>query len=207
MRRRHFAFAIAAAAVVAASSAAGATDLAPRAARFIEARAAEVLAVINGPGSLEEKREKVAEILRQAVDVRGVAQFVLGRHWRTATEAQRNEYLALFEQVLVRNLSARFGELAGVTVTVSRNQMVSEDEAVVSTVVSRPNAPAVTLDWRVAEVGGSPRIVDLVAEGTSLRITQRSEYGAVVQRSGGMDGLLRAMRQQLAQLEQAEASR
>jgi phospholipid transport system substrate-binding protein len=47
-------------------------------------------------------------------------------------------------------------------------------------------------------------VIDLVAEGTSLRITQRSEYGAVVQRSGGMDGLLRAMRQQLAQLEQRE---
>lgn len=207
MRRRQFAFAIAAAAVLAASSAAGATDLAPRAARFIEARAAEVLEIINRPGSLEEKREKVAEILRQAVDVRGVAQFVLGRHWRTATEAQRNEYVALFEQVLVRNLSARFGELAGVTVTVSRHQMVSDDEAVVTTVVARPNAPAVTLDWRVAEVEGNPRIVDLVAEGTSLRITQRSEYGAVVQRSGGMDGLLRAMRQQLAQLEQGQPQR
>jgi len=193
--------------LVAAAPLAAATDLAPRAAKFIEARGSDVIAIVNGPGSVEEKREKVAAILRDSVDVRGLAQFVLGRHWRTATEPQRREYLSLFEQVLVRNLSSRFGELTGVTFTVARNQMVSEEEAVVSTVVTRPNNPAVTLDWRVAEVGGKPKIVDVVAEGTSLRITQRSEYGAVVQRSGGMDGLLNAMRQQLAQLEQAAPQR
>jgi phospholipid transport system substrate-binding protein len=194
-------------AVFGAARSSASADLAARAARFIEARGAELIAVANGNGSAEEKREKVTEILRESVDVRGLAQFVLGRHWRTATEAQRSEYLALFEQVLVRNLSARFGELAGVTFTVARNQIVSEDEAVVSTVVARQNTQAVTLDWRVAEVDGKPKIVDVVAEGTSLRITQRSEYAAVVQRTGGIEGLLRAMRQQLAQLEQAEAKR
>lgn len=207
MRRRLLVTALVALPLVAAAPLAAATDLALRAAKFIESRGSDVIAIVNGPGSVDDKREKVAAILRESVDVRGVAQFVLGRHWRTATEPQRNEYLSLFEQVLVHNLSARFGELSGVTFTVARNQMVSEEEAVVSTVVARPNTPAVTLDWRVADVEGKPKIVDVVAEGTSLRITQRSEYGAVVQRSGGMDGLIRAMRQQLAQLEQGQPQR
>ncbi|QXM25574.1 ABC transporter substrate-binding protein [Elioraea tepida] len=202
MRRRLFSACLVSLPFAAAAPLAAAADLPSRAAGFIEARGAEVIAVINGPGTLEEKRERVAAILREAVDVRGVAQFVLGRHWRTATAPQRDAYLALFEELLVRTLSSRFGELNGASFTVSRAQMVSEDEAVVSTVVTRPNTPAVTLDWRVADIGGKPKIVDLVAEGTSLRITQRSEYSAVVQRSGGVDGLLNAMRQQLAQLEQ-----
>jgi phospholipid transport system substrate-binding protein len=178
-----------------------AADLPTRAAAFIEKRGAEVVEIINANGTADDKREAVSRILRDAVDIRGVAQFVLGRHWRTASEAQRNEYLSLFEETLVRNLSARFGELRGVTFSMGRNQMASEQEAVVSTVVTRPNNPSIALDWRVADVGGTPRVVDLVAEGTSLRITQRSEYSAVVQRGGGMDALLRAMRQQLAQLE------
>jgi phospholipid transport system substrate-binding protein len=204
--RRLFATALGLGPVVAAATGAAAqaaVDLPARAAAFIEARGAEVIEIINANGPIEEKREAVAKVLREAVDIRGVAQFVLGRHWRTASEAQRSEYLSLFEETLVRNLSARFGELRGVTFSIGRNQMASEQEAVVSTVVMRPNSPAIALDWRVADVDGAPRIVDLVAEGTSLRITQRSEYAAVVQRSGGMDGLLRAMRQQLAQLEAA----
>jgi phospholipid transport system substrate-binding protein len=187
-----------------AAPARASADLAPRAVRFIEERGRQVIDIVNGPGTAEEKRAAVAAILRETVDIRGVAQFVLGRHWRTASEAQRGEYLRLFEEVLVRNLSARFGEIAGASFTVARNLMASEEEAVVSTVVNRPNAPSITLDWRVAVVGGAPKVVDVVAEGTSLRITQRSEYSAVVQRDGGIDGLLRAMRQQLAQLEQAQ---
>jgi phospholipid transport system substrate-binding protein len=189
------------AALATTATAQATADLPSRAAAFIEKRGAEVIDIVNANGSADAKREAVAKVLREAVDIRGVAQFVLGRHWRTATEAQRNEYLSLFEETLVRNLSARFGELRGVTFSMGRNQMASEQEAVVSTVVTRPNNPAITLDWRVADVGGKPQIVDLVAEGTSLRITQRSEYSAVVQRGGGMDALLRAMRQQLAQLE------
>lgn len=207
MTRRGTLLALLVIALGAAAPASAAADLAPRAAKFIEARGSEVIAIVNGPGSLEEKRAKVAAILLDSVDVRGVAQFVLGRHWRTATETQRNEYLALFEQVLVRNLSSRFGELTGVTFTIARNQMVSDEEAIVSTVIARPNNPPVTLDWRVTEIGGKPKIVDVVAEGTSLRITQRSEYGAVVQRSGGLEGLLNAMRQQLAQLDQGQQTR
>jgi phospholipid transport system substrate-binding protein len=207
MRRRFLNAALASAAaypmLVAANAAAAAADLPSRAASFIETRGTEVIRIINGTGSIEDKRDAVARVLRESVDVRGVAQFVLGRHWRTATEAQRSEYLSLFEETLVRNLSARFGELRGVTFSVGRNQMASDEEAVVTTVVARPNTAPITLDWRVADVGGKPQIVDLVAEGTSLRITQRSEYSAVVQRGGGVDGLLRAMRQQLAQLEAA----
>ncbi len=186
------------------SDAAAATDLASRAASFIQQRGSEVVAIVNGNSATDQKRDDVARVLRESVDITGVAQFVLGRHWRTANDAQRKEYLTLFEETLVRNLSSRFGELRGVTFSVGRNQMASEQEAVVTTVVARPHHPAITLDRRVADVGGTPRIVDLVAEGTSLRITQRSEYSAVVQRSGGMDGLLRAMRQQLAQMEAAE---
>lgn len=206
--RRLFAAALGIAPAFAAltgAAAQAAVDLPARAAAFIEKRGAEVVDIINANGSADEKRDAVAKVLREAVDIRGVAQFVLGRHWRTASEAQRNEYLSLFEETLVRNLSARFGELRGVTFSMGRNQMASEQEAVVSTVVTRPNNPAIALDWRVADVDGTPRIVDLVAEGTSLRITQRSEYSAVVQRGGGMDGLLRAMRQQLAQLEATPA--
>jgi phospholipid transport system substrate-binding protein len=52
----------------------------------------------------------VAAILRRAVDVEGTGRFILGRWWRTATPAEQQEYLQLFEQTLIRNLASRFGE-------------------------------------------------------------------------------------------------
>ncbi|WP_333669298.1 ABC transporter substrate-binding protein [Elioraea tepidiphila] len=182
-----------------------ADDRTSRAAAFIEAQGKALVAVLDSDAPLPEKRTEVARILREAVDVRGVGQFVLGRHWRTASEAQRNQFLELFEETLVRNLSARFGELQGVTFEVGRAQPRGEEGVSVATTVNRPGQPPVLLDWLVSEASGRPLIVDLVAEGTSLRITQRSEYSAVIQRGGGrLESLLEAMRRQLAQLEARE---
>ena len=181
------------------------TNTPDAAAGFVESRGTALKQVLDSDAPLAEKRDRLAEILREAVDVRGVAQFVLGRHWRTANEAEREEYLRLFEATLIRNLSARFGVLRGLKFSVSRAQARGEDGVLVTTIVEQQGQAPVQLDWLVSFASGRPLIVDLVAEGTSLRITQRSEYSAVIQRSGGRIGaLLDAMRQQLSTLEQRE---
>jgi phospholipid transport system substrate-binding protein len=176
-------------------------DLA-RATSFIQATGEELVAAINAAGaSVAQRRDRVAQILRRAVDVDGVGRFILGRWWRTATAEQQQEYLQLFEQVLIHNLSARFGEYQGVRFALGRTQARTEEDALVSTIVERPGNPAFGLDWRVAEVSGQPKVVDVIAEGTSLRLTTRSEYSSVVTRNGGnVAALLTAMRQQIRQL-------
>lgn len=174
-----------------------------RAVAFIQATGNELVGALNSTSlTLPQRRERVAAVLRQAVDMEGVGRFILGRWWRVATPAEQQEYLRLFEETLIRNLAGRFGEYQGVRFSLGRSQQRTEDDALVTTMVERPGIAALNLDWRVAEVGGQPRVVDLVAEGTSLRLTQRSEYSAVVQRGGNqVASLLTAMRGQLNQMQ------
>ncbi len=173
-----------------------------RAATFIQETGEQMVTTINAPGvPLAQRRERVAAILRRAVDVEGVGRFILGRFWRAATPEQQAEYIRLFEEVLIRNLSARFGEYQGVRFALGRSQARTEEDVLVNTVIQQPGSAAFSLDWRVAEVGGQPRVVDVIAEGTSLRLTTRSEYSSVITRNGGNVGaLLAAMRQQIQQL-------
>lgn len=170
-----------------------------RATAFIQAAGDELVATINSTTlSTQQRQQRVGAILRRSVDMEGVGRFVLGRFTRQATPAEMQEYLALFEESLVRNLAGRFGELQGVRFSLGRTQSRTEEDALVSTIVTRPGTQPFTLDWRVADVGGQPRVVDLIAEGTSLRLTQRSEYTAVITRGGGqVSALLVALRQQL----------
>ncbi|MCQ4162069.1 ABC transporter substrate-binding protein [Roseomonas sp. GC11] len=172
-----------------------------RAASFIESTGQELVGVINANQPIAARRQRVAAVLRRAVDVDGVGRFILGRWWRTATPAEQQEYMKLFEETLIRNLSARFGEYEGVRFSLGRSQQRTEDDALVNTIIERPNSAAFSLDWRVGEVNGQPRVVDVIAEGTSLRLTQRSEYSAVISRNGGqISALLEAMRNQIAAL-------
>ena len=133
--------------------------------------------------------------------------FILGRHVRQATPGEMQDYLKLFDEIIIRNLSSRFGEYRGVKFALGRSQQRTEEDALVSTLVERPNTPAFALDWRVAEIMGQPKVVDMIAEGTSLRLTTRSEYAAVIQRNGGrVAALLDAMRGQIAQLAAREGA-
>lgn len=173
-----------------------------RATAFVEKAGQDLVNAINDQRlNQAQRREKVAGILRSAIDIEGTGRFILGRYVRQASPAELQDYLKLFDEIIIRNLSSRFGEYRGVRFSLGRSQQRTEEDALVSTLVERPNTPAFTLDWRVAEINGQPKVVDVIAEGTSLRLTTRSEYAAVIQRNGGrVASLLDAMRGQIAQL-------
>ena len=173
-----------------------------RATTFVNKAGQDLVTAINDPRlNLTQRRDKVASILRTAIDIEGTGRFILGRYVRQASPTELQDYLKLFDEIIIRNLSARFGEYRGVKFSLGRSQQRTEEDALVSTLVERPNSPAFTLDWRVAEINGQPRVVDVIAEGTSLRLTTRSEYAAVIQRNNGrVASLLEAMRGQIAQL-------
>ncbi len=168
---------------------------------FVQRTGQAMMSVVNGSGSPAARRDQVASILRHSVDVEGVGRFVLGRYWRSASLEEQQAYLQVFEETLIRNLSARFGEYQGVQFQVQRTQMRDPTTALVATLIARPNATPFTVEWQVSMVEGQPKIVDVLAEGTSLRLTQRSEYSAVLTRNGGqISALLDAMRGQIRAL-------
>lgn len=173
-----------------------------RATAFVNKAGQDLVTAINDQRlNQTQRRDRVASVLRNAIDIEGTGRFILGRYVRQASPAELQDYLKLFDEIIIRNLSSRFGEYRGVKFSLGRSQQRTEEDALVSTLVERPNTPSFTLDWRVAEINGQPKVVDVIAEGTSLRLTTRSEYAAVIQRnSGRVASLLDAMRGQIAQL-------
>lgn len=193
-------------AAIAVPARAQVTDIG-RASAFIQQTGNDLVAAINdNRASLAQRRERVAAVLRRAVDIQGVGRFILGRWWRQATPQEQAQYMRLFEETLIRNLSSRFGEYQGVRFSLGRTQQRTEDDVLVNTIVERPNSAPFALDWRVGDVGGQPKIVDVIAEGVSLRLTQRSEYSSVVTRNNGqIQALLTEMQRQIQQLSAREA--
>ena len=169
------------------------------ASQFVKSIGDQLVAVVNGPGSTSDKREKLTQIVDSGVDVDGVARFCLGRFWRDASPEQQKRYTELFHQVLVNNITSKLGEYKGVRFTMGR-AVRRDDNDVVSTVVERPNNPPTNVDWIISDASGSPKIIDVVAEGTSLRLTQRSDYASYLSHNNdNIDALISAMRQQVAQ--------
>jgi phospholipid transport system substrate-binding protein len=170
-----------------------------KASAFVKSTGDRLVAIVNGPGSTAEKRAAMTQILNTDVDVDGIGKFCLGRFWRQATPEQQKQYLALFHEVLVTNITAKLGEYQGVTFTMGRSRL-RDDEGVVSTTVARPNNPPTAVDWIITNPSTGPKIVDVVAEGTSLRLTQRQDYASyLVHNNNSIDALIAAMKSQISQ--------
>ena len=165
---------------------------------FVVKLGQELIAIINAPGAYDDKKRRLQPLIETAVDVDGIARFCLGRFWRTATPPQQTEFMRLFRDVLLNNIFGKIGEFQGVTFNPTTTTQ-REQDILVGTLIKRPNQQANTVQWVVNGVGGQMKIVDVVAEGTSLRLTQRSDYAAYLQRNGNnVDALIGAMRQQIA---------
>jgi phospholipid transport system substrate-binding protein len=172
---------------------------AEKAAAFVKSTGDRLVGVVNGPGSISDKRAAMTQIINSDVDVEGIARFCLGRYWKQATPEQQKQYLALFHEVLVTNITSKLGEYQGVTFTMGRSRP-QDEEAVVSTTVVRPNNPPTAVNWIIANPSGAAKIIDVVAEGTSLRLTQRQDYGSYLQHNNGnVDALIAAMKSQVSQ--------
>ncbi len=164
---------------------------------FVDGMLRELLGIANGGTPLAAKRTALAAIIEAKVDVDAVARFCLGRFWRTATPQQQTDYTKLFHRVLIRNISEKVGEYEGVTYTLGRASR-REGDISVATVVNRPGNAPNKVDWVVA-ADGPPKVIDVIAEGTSLRLTQRSDYAAYLSRNGNnVQALIDALRQQAA---------
>ena len=165
---------------------------------FVTSFGETLTAIINGPGSYEEKKRRLAPVIEQDVDVDGIARFCLGRFIRQATPAQQQEYSQLFHRVLLTNIFGKLGEFRGVTFQMTTTTQ-TEEGSTVGTLIQRPGQKANTVQWVVAASTGRPKIIDVKAEGTSLRLTQRNDYTSYLTRNGDDVGaLLTAMRGQLA---------
>jgi phospholipid transport system substrate-binding protein len=151
--------------------------------------------------SSEERRTRFRDLMHKAFNVPGIGRFVLGRYWNQATEDERQEYMRLFEELVVRTYADRFSEYSGEKYTVNKVQRDAERQnyATVFTTIYRPNGQMVRVDWRVRqEQDQSWRVVDMVVEGVSMSVTQRSEFASVIESKGGtVKGLIETLRQKV----------
>ena len=159
-------------------------------------RAVEVLNNKTDPAMREAR---FRELFHTDFDCPGIARFVLGRYWRAASEEEQHEFVKLFEDYVVFVYTARLSNFGGEALKV-RGSHNDGDGVIVSTdVISRGGASPLKIDWRLVTDNGSYKISDVIVEGVSMMVTQRSEFASVVQRNGGqVRGLIAMMREKTA---------
>jgi phospholipid transport system substrate-binding protein len=100
----------------------------------------------------------------------------------------------MFHDYARDNLAHRFsGYTGGERFKIVGSRKVSDGDTLVSTEITLANGAPVAVDWRVRQVSGRLVIIDVVAEGISLLVTNRAQFDSIASREG-IEGVLRQMR-------------
>ncbi len=162
---------------------------------FIRALSSQAARSLSSHDLSDTKRIRYfQELLAATIDLETIGRFVLGRHWRKATEVERLEFLKLFEDITVYTWSKRFMDYSDQGLTVIRVRPEEGDTVVESTLRQPQQGAPLSVLWRLRRSEKGIRVTDIVVEGVSMAVTYRSEYSAVIQHSGSVAGLLVILR-------------
>lgn len=155
--------------------------------KFIDSMARNAIAFL-GDGSLSDsdKQKKFSRLLNNSFDMNTIGRFALGRYWRVSSAQQRKEYQSLFRDMIVEVYSRRFGEYNGQTIEVRDSRRDSEKDVTVNSfIIPQDGGQEIQVDWRVRYKNGQYKVIDVMVEGVSMALTQRSDFSSVIQRGGG----------------------
>lgn len=170
------------------------------AALFIRDVGRKLPQVVGDAATIAEKRRRLAPFIAEVVDTEAMARFCLGRYWQSATGAERSRYESLFLQSIVNNVAARMGNYQdGLGHVVVEPPVSRPDGTYVPTLVKGASTPEARVAWVVEADRRPMRIVDVVAEGMSLRLAKRDDFVAYLSRhDGNIAALLDALQRQTA---------
>jgi phospholipid transport system substrate-binding protein len=137
-----------------------------------------------------EKAERFRALFREGFAVKALARFTLGRYYKKADAAFFDEYVDVFDEYIGRSYTARFADskdpIFDIVGVVPDHDPTGKRVGVrVTSHISLPGGKPTPVEWRVREFKGRPIVVDIVAEGISLAVTQQKEFTAVISGKGG----------------------
>jgi len=124
------------------------------------------------------------------VDFVTLSRWVLGKHWRTATPAQREAFMDEFREMLMLIYLGHVTDYRETSVQFQPLRAKPQDDRVeVQAEVEPQGAPVVNVMFRMHQVDDQWLIYDVSVEGISLVATHRSGFSQEINRNG-IDGLI-----------------
>jgi phospholipid transport system substrate-binding protein len=159
---------------------------------------------LKGAERTAQRREALYRVVERIVDFPDAAQRALALHWRARSEAEREEFVQLFKDLVTYSYILQIEPYAGqriVFVGESRDDGV----ATVVTRVQPRQGSAVPIDYRMHQRGDRWLVYDVIVEGVSLVGNYRAQFNTVVGTSS-YPALVQRIKARVAELTATPAS-
>lgn len=165
---------------------------------LIKSVAEEVLSVVRqeniGPANSQHNLMSMVDsrVLPHFDFVR-MTRLAAGKDWNRATPRQQEMLVTEFRNLLVNTYTNAFSRYRDQTVEVMpAGPHPDADEVTVRTLILKPGAQRIAVDYEMEKTAGGWKVFDLTVERVSLTIVYRSIFAQQVKQSG-IEGLIRTL--------------
>ncbi|HWC03211.1 MAG TPA: ABC transporter substrate-binding protein [Methylomirabilota bacterium] len=143
-------------------------------------------AALKQPGKAEERRQKIRAAANEVFDWQETGKRALGRHWQGRSPKEREEFSALFADLLERSYVGKIEAYSGEKI-VYGEETVEGDQTTVRTKLVTKAGTQIPIDYRMQKEGDRWRVYDVLIENVSLVGNYRSQFNRIIQQSGYPD--------------------
>ncbi len=156
----------------------------------------QVLSIVTDPAyksANSERREKLRAVIAPRFDFTDMARSAMGYHWRTLSQAQRDEFVRLFTGLLEASYMGKIEGYKGQKIVYVKELRDGDQAQVNTNIVSGGNEP-ISVNYRLQESGGSWKVYDVVVDQISLVGNYRNQFSRIMNQKG-YDTLVQAIKQ------------
>ena len=130
-------------------------------------------------GKQRERRAAVRQVANDIFDFSETAKRSLARHWASRTQAERDEFVLLFTDLLERSYISKI-ELYGGEQIKFVGESVDPDGAIVRTRLVTKQGSEIPIDYRMHARGEKWLVYDVLIEGVSLIANYRTQFNKII---------------------------
>jgi phospholipid transport system substrate-binding protein len=141
----------------------------------------KVLDALRNKGLKESaKKETLRLVYKEMFDQVELARLSLGNNWNKLTEAQRQEFVELFQQVLEKAYADKILAYTDEKILYDREVPISKNRVGVQTRVVTKSKEIPIIYRVVQESDGTWKVYDVVVENVSLVMNYRSQFNDIL---------------------------
>lgn len=160
--------------------------------QVVEDATQRMFAVLEDEGLRDEARlddllQKMDAVLDPVVDFPYISKLVMGKYYRQATDADRDQFAAVFRTTLLKGYAkAMVGfDIRSYEVLPQRSESPEPDKQIVSVEVTSANGTKYQLVYYMLNTDSGWRLVNVLLDGVNLRLNFKSQFSDLAQKQRG----------------------
>jgi len=147
-----------------------------------------------------QRRRELIALVQGRFDFSEMARSALGRHWKTLSDDQRQQFVTVFIAFLEDAYIGKVENYAGQPIQFANETQLDSDDVEVATNILQSQGDPVQVNYLMRQEGGEWKVYDVTVDSISIIANYRNQFNRVIN-DKGFPALMSAMREKQKHLE------